>query len=300
MNRKPGIGVAVLVLISGCFGESAPAVASETADSYYLGTQRSPDGRYSEFSRVNRRPNHEVKYVGLYIKDRRTGKARRIYRNEEEIHAPVAAGWWPNRRRVLFWTVCYGSGSINADGSSLYDVSVDGGEPRRLGEGMRHPECLAFSPDGQSLLLVEGEIRFFVTRKRIIRIDYRTGRRTLLTSPKMTSIEPAWSPDGKRIVYAALRDLGEPSFESNPYELLIGKQHLWLMRPDGSGKRTLLSDSRYHESLPHWVGSHRIRFTRTENNEKERTSQWEIRDDGTGLTQRSHWRTPPRIDEHSH
>lgn len=289
MNKIPGIRIIGTGLILACLS-ALPAAADQTADDYYKGTQQSPNRRYEAFTRVHQ-GEFGVKFVGLYVGDRRTKKTRLVYRNHGYLNAPVAAGWWPNGRRILFWAVEYGSSSANADGSTLYDISVRSGRRRHLGGGMRRPDYLAFSPDGRSLLLVDGWIRFAVTNKRIIRIDYRTGRHRTLTSRRMASIDPAWSPDGRQIAFASTPDdtqLGETDDIIHRWS----RMHLWVMHANGSRKRQILRDPRYHEDSPRWIGASRIRFSRQENTEREWVSEWEIGSDGSGLRQIGSWHKP--------
>ncbi len=261
----------------------------QSADDYYHGPQKSPDGRWEAYTRVNRFPDAEqrndwVSDVSLYIRNIRTGKEKRLVRVAGRVNVPVTAGWSPDSKRVLYWSlISYGSSSVNADGSGLRDVSIRGGRPRELSDRiMRKPECITFSPDGRLLLLVEGWSRFMVEFKRLVQVEYWNGKRRFLTSKRIAAIEPAWSKDVRHIAYTATRD-GHWTTERDSAHQRWSHMHLWVMNSNGSGKRQLTSDASFHELSPHWTGSRSVRFTRVENGGANRLSNWEIRSDGTGL-----------------
>jgi len=191
---------------------------------------------------------------------------------------------------VLFYKIAFGSSSANADGSELWDVAVSGGKLRHLGGVVWHrPRTIVFSPDKRNLLLVEGGIRFFVENKRLVRIEYASGRRTTLTGNKVAAIEPAWSADNRRIAYISAPDTHRV-IDSDDITKRWSTMYLWVMSSEGSGKRQLTSDSHFRESNPRWLSGTQIEFERDDNADispnvkwQSRRSLWSIRSDGSNL-----------------
>lgn len=95
-------------------------------------------------------------------------------------------------------------------------MRADGGHQRRVTQGQAEESFASFSPGGHRILMVHnGHIA-------IARSD-GTGVKELTTGHRAT--EPAFSPDGRRIVFKKL-----PKF--HPTEI-------WVMRRDGTDKRLL-------------------------------------------------------------
>jgi hypothetical protein len=202
-----------------------------------------------------------------------------------------AIRWAPDSRHFLCWKMVGFGSSVNADGSTLFDVDVRNGAIRTLSghatdgdDGMmRGPNTWAFSPDGKYLLLVHGSGRFMLTNKRLARIEYATGKWKWLTERTMAATLPEWSPDGHRVAYIATPD---PGTYDGDFELREARKHLWVVRSDGKGRRQLTHDPGYRETEPHWQEKgDQIEFVREENTESGEgmRSLWRIRADGTGL-----------------
>jgi Tol biopolymer transport system component len=223
--------------------------------------------------------------------------ARRLYTGGTGTQQePELAGWSPDGKRVLYWEEVWHACSANADGSSLFDVEVRTGKRRLLTQPytrkdgsrdtwmMREPDTLAFSPNGKYLLLVRGGGRFMVENKRLARLEVATGKIQWLTDSYTAAILPAWSSDGRSIAYIATPDVR--SIVDDDMAKRVSRQHLWVMRADGQGKRRLTGDSRYHETEPHWRpdGKH-LQFIRQENKDvwNGRRSLWSICADGSHL-----------------
>lgn len=266
----------------------------EDTSEYFAAPSRSPDGRWRAYTRVHRlRILHEdtesegdVSYVELRVQSTKSGKSRRVAYCRGWGPAPVLAGWSPDSRRVLYFTVEYGSSSANADGSTLYDVPVRGGRSRELGGLMRDKDYMKFSPDGRYFLLVDGRSRFAVEAKRLLVIDYRTGSRRRLTGHNEAAIDPEWSPDSNWVAFVSTPDHGTMGSNGEPDgpEARSARERLYVIRRNGTHRRRLTNDPKYADFGPHWVaGGRLIRFTRRANGDKPKLSDWEIRPDGSGL-----------------
>jgi len=220
--------------------------------------------------------------------------ARRLYSDLRLQEGAEVIRWAPDNRHLLCWQMLGFGSSINADGSTLFDVDVRDGKRRVLSTDDRHreeammrePDTLTFSPDGKYLLLVQGGGRFWLTNKRLARVEYATGKRTWLTEPTMAATLPEWSPDGRRIAFIATPDPGTYSGDPDDIVRREAQKHLWVTCSDGTGKRQLTLDRHYHETDPHWQGNGKqIEFVREEDTSSEDTikSLWAIRLDGTHL-----------------
>jgi dipeptidyl aminopeptidase/acylaminoacyl peptidase len=171
--------------------------------------------------------------------------------------------WSPDGRRLAFLS--------NRDGDEdkapiqLYVVAADGGEPRRLTEGKESVESIAWSPDSRRIAFArrtrdagydEEDDRRRPPR-RFTRLSYKLdsvgwtgdrrkhlfvvdleGRERQLTHGDCENDEPAWSPDGGRVVFTSLRgDRWDVELLDALYELDVdthGSEPRRLSRPDES------------------------------------------------------------------
>ncbi len=125
--------------------------------------------------------------------------------------------WSPDGSRILMLILnFYPASSVNANGVQLVDFNAETGRRRWLsrplpgepstGHVLPLPGYYTFTPDGRALLLTLGGLRQTWTNKRLVRIDYLTGKREVLTSASMASSGARWSPDGKCIALIAAPD----------------------------------------------------------------------------------------------
>ena len=145
-------------------------------------------------------------------------------------HRDSSPRWSPDGR----WIVCLsdrGAAKAEPDASKpkqIYLMPADGGEARPLTSGTLHPADPAWSLDGQAIAFVgkpdvqqpdKRDVRVF-TRirykfdleglwdgryKHIFTISITGGEARQLTSGEFDHADPAWSPDGRWIAFAANR-----------------------------------------------------------------------------------------------
>jgi Tol biopolymer transport system component len=174
---------------------------------------------------------------------------------------PVSFASFPNRFGAI--------SSVGKDGRILldtqavlqrYDVCVSTPKRQRCYKNGRSP---SLSPDGKRVL--------FVRDGRLVLSSIASGKTTLLKAAGRSIAYPAWSPNGHSITFLALdgggvglftldmrgrhkrrlllreASLGEPDWGKNgliAYEAYKGaKIAIWVIRPDGRGRRSLISNS---------------------------------------------------------
>ena len=171
--------------------------------------------------------------------------------------------WSPDGRWLAF--VSNRDGADEQAHGELYVLPANGGEPRRLTDGKEGVESIAWSPDSSRIAFArrvrdeayeeEDErgrpprrfTRVFYKldsvgwtgdrRKHIFLVDLE-GREQQLTDGDCEDGEPAWSPDGGRIVFTSLRgDRWDVELVEALYELEVdadGAEPRRLTQPDES------------------------------------------------------------------
>jgi dipeptidyl aminopeptidase/acylaminoacyl peptidase len=173
--------------------------------------------------------------------------------------------WSPDGRWLAF--VSSRDGEEKKAHGELYVLPADGGEPRRLTEGNEGVESIAWSPDSRRIAFArrvrdeayedEDDDRRRVPR-RFTRLFYKldsvgwTGDRRKhlfvvgldggderqLTDGDCEDEEPAWSPDGSRVVFSSMRgDRWDVELIEALYELEVdaeGAEPKRLSQPDES------------------------------------------------------------------
>jgi Tol biopolymer transport system component len=125
-------------------------------------------------------------------------------------------------------TMFYSQGAAMSGGTSLELVALsrDGGREHRVDSTWSAPITvnggLALSPDGSQVAISVSDTTG--NRDDIYVLHLPDGPATRLTFEGTSNIRPAWSPDGKTILYTS--DVSSDG----------GKRDLWSRRADGSGR----------------------------------------------------------------
>ncbi|HBC92182.1 MAG TPA: hypothetical protein DCZ10_04555 [Pelotomaculum sp.] len=164
----------------------------------------------------------------------------------ERLVAPQAGirvtSWWPDGKGILYWLDPFHSASLAADGMGLWSLRLGETEPKLLTSGLAHRGWQSLSPQGD-LVMVSGGERIVWAGKSLSTIDPATGSVRELNNPEgSVSIDPSFSPDGRRIAFVAAKNLGNDVWGfSKPEELAdwVATRTLWLRNADGSGAQPL-------------------------------------------------------------
>lgn len=179
----------------------------------------SPDGRSVVFRSI-RGDNEEVRLAPAS-----GGPLRNLTRNAAIDYSPA---WSPDGRRIAFAST---RGSANGM-PYIWVMNADGSHARRL-TGRFTGEYPAWSPDGRRIVFATNQpVRQDGFDIVVANADGTNAHR--ITRNDVYEMGPAWSPDGKWIAYYAGNG---------------GDHDLYLMRPDGTGKRRL---TRAGGEMPTW------------------------------------------------
>lgn len=185
----------------------------------------------------------------LFVRPFRGGRARQLTRGVVRDRSPAIS---PDGRRVAFLRTPAG---VDEAVAQPWILPLDGGEPWQLASLEHGVGSVHWSPEGDRLALVAqaGDQRFVVgeerkgrtpTARRITRTDFRDDesghvvRRShlwlvaaregakprQLTAGDFDVLHPTWSPDGRRIAFAA--DRGQDS-------TIAPRLQLWWVAVDG-------------------------------------------------------------------
>jgi acylaminoacyl-peptidase len=139
-----------------------------------------------------------------------------------------------------------GRGYLEEGHAQVFVVPAEGGTPRQLTSGpYRHRGPLSWAPDGETILLSSNRAEDWEYEPReseVFELRLADGRLRALTDRRGPDSDPVVSPDGRHVALLGYDD------ELQGYQV----NQLWVMRRDGSGKRSLAADLDRDVESPEW------------------------------------------------
>jgi Tol biopolymer transport system component len=188
----------------------------------------SPDGRQLVFVRFFADYNAD-----LFVADLRDGNTagtpRRLTNDHRSTYSPV---WTTDGQDVIY---------IAGEATSLlgiYRVRFSGGRPKRIeGIGGDYPTMLAIAPKGHRLAYSRAVRDYNIYRVPLATSGGFAGAPAKFLSSTRFEESPAYSPDGKRIVFASNRS---------------GVRQIWIADADGSNPLPLTNFTGGIAGSPRW------------------------------------------------
>lgn len=172
--------------------------------------------------------------------------------------------WVPGTRLILA-----GQGmmavSLWSWGVPIVTINADTGEITDLDAAMLlTPEAYAWHPTQPGLLaLAEGGSRYLFETGRLALLDVTTGELRTLTGPDVAAFEPAWSPDGTLLAYAAVPASPDASGDGTTLEHTLDGRGIYVVNPQSGETYALTKPSDAVDGWPQWSADvTRLLYTR--------------------------------------
>lgn len=138
----------------------------------------------------------------------------------------------PRRQGVLYWLDPFQSASLAADGMSLYLLRSPGARPLRLGVTVGN--TVSAGPTG-TIAIGAGANRYAWVSKGVETCSVSSGRCAPLRGPvKKLTLDPAWSPDGKTLVFVEAAAETQGDFSQSAVSHWYMTHDLWFLRAGSS------------------------------------------------------------------
>jgi dipeptidyl aminopeptidase/acylaminoacyl peptidase len=140
-----------------------------------------------------------------------------------------------------------GVGYLEFGYDHLFVIPAEGGTPTQITSGdYQHSSAPAWTPDGQSLLFSanrDPDAAHDFRNSELYSVSLDDRRVTTLTDRAGPDASPAISPDGRHVAYVGFDD------RIRTYQV----RRLYVMNPDGSGKRVITADLDRSVASPVWA-----------------------------------------------
>jgi hypothetical protein len=135
--------------------------------------------------------------------------------------------------------------AINADMGKITDLHA---------AMMLTPEAFGWNPKQPGLFAIaEGGSRYRFDVTRLMLLDVTTGKQQYLTNDQTSAFEPAWSPDGRLLAYAAVRATPNATGDDKSPEHTLDGRAIYVVNPQSGTIRVLTYPDKAIDSWPHWT-----------------------------------------------
>lgn len=248
----------------------------------------SPDGQWIAYEWFIQGASTLPNYQSLRKVAIVTGEQLELYEFLDEGILRLV-GWSPQGKRLLFWQYNLSSNTTLFDGVSLYAIyadseAVESQTPEIIGTAPTLPyeDFVAPAPpnsiwgDQDAVALVVG-MGTSTTQSKRIEVN---GQR--LSPPDFAAILPAWSPDGSRLAYSAMRSQAvSNAIASGPQDFsrngILLERRIWIADAFGNAMpQQLTNDPQFRDERPLWsMDGNFILFARI--NADGQASLWLVR-----------------------
>ena len=195
-----------------------------------------------------------------------------------DLPSPPDGADWADPPRVIerFRNRADGRGYLPHGFTHVFVLPVDGGTPRQLTSGDHdHGGSLSWTPDGEAILFsanrTEDPLDF--RDSEIFAVSLADGRITALTDRVGPDRSPTVSPDGALIAFVGYDD------RQRTYQVT----RLYVMNPDGSGRRVLTGDLDRSVGNPVWGADGRSIYVQYDNEGNTRIARVSLAGDVTDV-----------------
>lgn len=184
--------------------------------------------------------------------------------------------------RILDWVpdtpvILAGRGALGVEswvqGVPLVAIDTVTGEIRDLGVSMLlTPEAYAWHPSGSGYVAIAaGESPFLFESGRLVLLDVRGGEMTYLTALDTVAFEPAWSPDGSLLAYAALEVTQvEDGMDARAAERALQGRAIHVLDIESGESIALTDPGDAIDGWPQWLpDGNRLLYTRQHHDQTE-------------------------------